>query len=465
MLNAAIRQLIRICVLCIVGGLIISATQVQAHAPTFDLGAALVAAQPGDVITVPAGVYAGPLRIDKAVTLQADGGAVIDGNGLGDVVTIVAPDVTIRGFTIRNSGDSLDREHSGITVEAPRATIEHNRLEDVLFGLYLKNAPGSVLRANKIFSKDLDIARRGDGIKVWYSAGCLIDGNQVSGSRDVIVWYSPRCTVQNNVVEASRYGIHLMNSDQQVLSNNVLRHNSVGVYVMYGRSIDLRDNVLYDNHGPSGYGIGLKDAVNVAAIGNRLVSNRVGLYVDNSPPEPKATVRFERNLLAYNEIGIELLPNVKRNIYVNNSFLENGEQVTIAGGGDAAANQWSLAGQGNYWSDYVGFDADGDRVGDLPYRSQRLFEELTQQHPELRLFQGSPATAALDLAARAFPIFQPRPMFTDEHPLLAPPTLPVVIGLPTAPVFANLIAALGIIGLAVVILTGGWRRVAMRSDK
>jgi nitrous oxidase accessory protein len=234
---------------------------------------------------------------------------------------------------------------------------------------------------------------------------------------------------------------------------------------MYGRSIELRDNVLYDNHGPSGFGIGLKDAVNVTASGNRVVSNRVGVYIDNSPPEPKATVRFERNLLAYNEIGVELLPNVKRNIYVNNSFLENGEQVTIAGGGDAAANQWSLAGQGNYWSDYVGFDADGDRVGDLPYRSQRLFEELTQQHPELRLFRGSPATAALDLAARAFPIFQPRPMFADEHPLLAPPTLPMVTGLPTAPVIANLLAALGMIGLAVVILTGGWRRVAIRSDK
>ena len=50
-------------------------------------------------------------------------------------------------------------------------TIENNRLEDVLFGVYLKNAPGSILRNNVVLSKDLEIGRRGDGIKVWYSAG------------------------------------------------------------------------------------------------------------------------------------------------------------------------------------------------------------------------------------------------------------------------------------------------------
>jgi nitrous oxidase accessory protein len=226
---------------------------------------------------------------------------------------------------------------------------------------------------------------------------------------------------------------------------------------MYGREITLRNNVLYNHRGPSGFGIGLKDAVNVAATGNRLVGNRVGLYVDNSPPEPKATVRFEQNLFAYNEIGAELLPNVKRNIYVHNSFLDNGEQVAIAGSGNATANQWSVAGEGNYWSDYVGFDANGDQIGDLPYRAQSLFEDLTQQYPELRLLQLSPATAALDLAARAFPIFQPRPKLADEYPLVAPPTLPEVAGLPTPPARENLALAVGMVGLAVVILMSSRR--------
>ena len=38
------------------------------------------------------------------------------------MVTIAADDVTITGFTIRNSGNSLDREHAGIFARGKRAT-------------------------------------------------------------------------------------------------------------------------------------------------------------------------------------------------------------------------------------------------------------------------------------------------------------------------------------------------------
>ena len=107
----------------------------------FDLHAALAAAQPGDTIVVPAGVYAGPLIIDRPVTLVGEGMPVIEGTGKGDVVTITAPDVTLRGFVIRNSGDSLDQENAGVTGLAPNLTIESNRFEDTLFGVYLKEAP------------------------------------------------------------------------------------------------------------------------------------------------------------------------------------------------------------------------------------------------------------------------------------------------------------------------------------
>ncbi len=82
----------------------------------FDLQALVDAAAPGDTIPVPAGIYAAPLVIDKPLTLVGDGMPVIQGDGTGDVVEITAPDVTLRGFVVRGSGDSLDREHAGITV-------------------------------------------------------------------------------------------------------------------------------------------------------------------------------------------------------------------------------------------------------------------------------------------------------------------------------------------------------------
>jgi nitrous oxidase accessory protein len=99
----------------------------QAQSVSFDLVQALAGARAGDTITIPAGTYRGPLVVDKPVTLAGEGWPVIDGGGQGDVLTVTAPDVTIRGLVIRNSGDSLTDEHAGITGLAPRITVQGNR--------------------------------------------------------------------------------------------------------------------------------------------------------------------------------------------------------------------------------------------------------------------------------------------------------------------------------------------------
>ena len=222
-------------------------------------------------------------------------------------------------------------------------------------------------------------------------------------------------------MERNRYGIHFMSTDDHLVEDNILRHNSVGIYLMYGNNYTLRRNLLLDNRGPSGYGFGLKEINNGTFEGNRIVNNRVGVYTDASPLRPDALVEFDHNLFAYNDIALTMLPDVQRNTYHENIFLDNNEQVAIAGSGELKGNDWALEGRGNYWSDYAGFDADGDTVGDLPYAPKSLYENLMDTHPELRLFQLSPATDALDLAAKAFPIFQPKPKMADPHPLMELP--------------------------------------------
>ncbi|MCI0393760.1 MAG: nitrous oxide reductase family maturation protein NosD [Chloroflexi bacterium] len=417
------------------------------------LNEALAQAQDGDTVEVYGGAYAGPVVIDRRVTLVGHDWPVIDGGGRGTVVTITAPGAALQGFVVRNSGDSLDEENSGVVVEAAGVTVANNRLEATLFGIDLQQAPGSVVRDNVIDSLDLPIARRGDAIRVWYSNDVRIENNHIAQGRDVVLWYSERLTIANNEVSDSRYGLHFMYCDDATIAGNRFLNNSVGVFLMYSRRLRLENNLLAGNRGPSGYGLGMKDLDDALVSGNVFLDNRVGIFLDNSPREIDSVGRVENNVLAYNDIGLSLLPSVRHNYFTGNSFVDNQEQVSVEGGGRMAENWWSVDGRGNYWSDYAGYDADGNGIGDVPYHADRLFEDLLDRKAELRLFIFSPAAQAVDFAARAFPFVRPQPKLVDDSPAMAPawpagaPALPrpETQSLPWA-VAALLLVALGLMG-------------------
>ncbi|MFN4218309.1 MAG: nitrous oxide reductase family maturation protein NosD [Candidatus Bipolaricaulia bacterium] len=375
----------------------------------------IASAPPGATLRVPQGVYAGSIIIDKPLAVISEG-AILDGQGQGTLVHIIAPDVTLKGFVLRNSGRSLAHEDSAILVEAPRAHIEENTLSHVLFGIYLKNAPGSVIRRNTITGLSVPEAERGDAIRLWYSSDVTVEENQTHNARDVIVWYSRTVLLRKNHFAGGRYGIHLMYAKEIQIEENTLLKNFVGVYAMYSQGLTIQKNLFMGHRGPSGYGVGLKDTDDALIAENVIADNSVGVFLDNSPSSVKTPVLFRKNLFAYNETAVMMLPSVRGDVFSENSFIENFEHVGIAGGGQPEGNLWAK----NFWGDYLGYDADGDGVGDLAYKSERLFEHLIDRYPQLRLFLYSPAIQALEFAARAVPLFQPQPKLTDPQPLMAP---------------------------------------------
>ncbi len=391
-----------------------------ASLPLGQIGRRIEAAPEGSIITVEPGIYREHLRITKPITLRARPGAVIDGDGSGDIIEITAPDVIIDGFTIRNTGIDLDQENAAIRALAPRVTIENNTLEDILFGIDLREAPGSVIRGNRIGGKNLDSARRGDGLRLWRSDDTIVESNTIHDGRDAILWYSKGVTVRNNTVHDSRYGLHLMYSDDVRIEGNRLTANSVGVYLMYSAGVELRHNILIRNRGPSGYGIGLKETDRFTVSDNLISGNRVGIYIDGSPFTDKQPGLFRGNTLAFNDIGITFLPSAKGNLLAGNNFVDNIDQISVAGRGNLDANQFWDGERGNFWSDYTGYDLNGDGVGDFVHESQTLFENLLDREPRLRLFLFSPAQQAIEFVGRAVPAIRPEPKFTDEVPLMHP---------------------------------------------
>jgi nitrous oxidase accessory protein len=393
---------------------------VAAEGPYTTISAALSEAEDGDTIEVRGGQHEGNLIIEKSVNLLGIDWPVIDGLNKGTVVKLIAPGTILKGFIIRNSGSSLDEENSGIAGEAPNLLIDGNQLEETLFGIYLRKAPGSKILNNNIQSKDLDLPRRGDPVRVWYSNNVLIENNQIDRGRDVVLWYSANLTVSNNTVANGRYGLHFMYCDDAIITGNSLLNNSVGTFMMYSRRLNLIENTIAYNHGPSGFGIGLKDMDDAVVKDNLFLGNRVGAHLDNSPREVDSIGTFQGNLFAYNDTGVNLMPSVRHNQFSNNTFLENQEQVNIGGGGMTKDNLWSMEGSGNYWSDYAGYDYDQNGVGDEIYQANKLFEDLVSRYPDLRLFNFSPSAQAIDFAAKAIPFVRPQPKLTDENPLMSP---------------------------------------------
>lgn len=381
------------------------------------IGAALAEAQPGDTIRVAAGKYAERIRIQLPVTLIGEGWPIIDGEDVGHVVEALAP-FEIRGFVLRGSGSDLEAEHAGVMVREAPARIIGNRMEDVLYGIYLKQAPRSLVAGNRIRGKSFGLARRGDGIRLWYSADTRVTGNEVRGVRDVVAYFSDRLALDDNVVRESRYGFHLMYCSDSRLTGNRLYDNQVGAYLMYSSRFRLTGNVFADAAGSSGMGLGLKDGDEIVAEENLFLENSVGVHLDNSPSGPARPNRFEDNTFALNGVAVRMLPSVTGNGFHRNDFLANGAPARVAGGaraGQVAQNDWS----GNHWSEHAGFDRDGDGRGDAPYVYAHLADDLLERRPELRIFALAPALEALDRVVQFFPLLRPEPVVVDPEPRLA----------------------------------------------
>ena len=143
-------------------------------------------AKKGDVIMLEPGTYKGPLTIEKSITLDGQGKAVIDSGGEGSVIYLDTDGATIRNLHLTNSGGSHNDLDSGIQVRGNFNVIKDNVIDNCLFGIDLQQSEFNVVRRNEISSKPVDLGMRGDAIRLWYSFGNKITDNFIHDSRDTV---------------------------------------------------------------------------------------------------------------------------------------------------------------------------------------------------------------------------------------------------------------------------------------
>jgi nitrous oxidase accessory protein len=379
---------------------------------------ALVDAAPeGSVLIPPPGNYAGPVIVTKRLTIDGRGLVTIDAGDKGTVFSLEVDDAVVRGLHLTGSGDSHDSDDSCLDVRGHRALIEHNRIDNCLFGIDLKQSSNSIVRHNTVRSKALDLGVRGDGLRLWYSNDNLIEGNTISDSRDMVAWYSHRNTFRNNVGMRSRYSIHFMFANHNLVEGNKFYDNAVGIYFMYTEGGGARNNLISHATGAAGMALGFKESSDHFIEGNEIIYCAVGIGSDLSPFQPGTTIRFKNNRIAYNGIAVQLTSELGGNHFTDNLFEGNLTDIFQAGRDQGDKNKWT----GNYFDSYQGFDKNGDGFGDTPHEHYAYADQIWMEMPVARFFKTSPVLELLDFLERLAPFSNPELQARDPQPRYAKP--------------------------------------------
>jgi nitrous oxidase accessory protein len=374
------------------------------------------AAKEGAVITPPAGLYKGSLKITKSIVIDGRGKVTIDGGGKGTVIDILADGVTIKGMHITGSGDQHNDIDAGIHIKSNYNVIKDNVITECLFGVDLEQASNNIVRRNKISSKaDAGLGVKGDAVRLWYSFNNKIEENYIRKSRDFVIWYSDGNRIANNDIANGRYGLHFMYAKYNLVENNSISKNAVGIFLMYSDGVVVRNNRLFQAQGNAGVGIGLKETSNVKMINNQILYNSRGISLDMSPFDPDTKNEIYGNEIAFNNIGISFLSDWKGNVVKDNRFKSNVLPVTVGSFASAKRNIW----EGNFWGSYEGFDRDKDGYGDTPYKLKIYSDRLWMDQPKAAFFQGTPVLSMLDFLERLAPFTKPLLMLSDKKPRIS----------------------------------------------
>ncbi len=369
----------------------------------------------GEEVALQPGTYLGPVVIDKPVILDGRGKVTIDGQGQGTVVVIKADGVVLRNMIITNSGGSHDQVDAGIHVRSSKNRIINNRIHNTLFGIDLQEAHDNEIIGNEISSQDRSLGLRGDGIRCWAGHRNIFRKNRIHDSRDMVIWYSNDNVIEDNEGWNNRYSLHFMYSGGNTVRHNTYHHNTVGIFLMYSRDILVEGNTVRYSLGGTGVGIGLKEADNMTVRNNEIVYCTSGIYFDLSPFQPEKFNFILANTVAYNIVGFDFNSTIARNIIKGNAFIDNLVTVKVRGNGVASGNIW----EGNYYSDYQGFDRDRDGYGDFVFNYDVYLDTLWMDNDWMLLFAGSPVVSVLNLLAKLAPISEPRRLFTDRKPVFS----------------------------------------------
>jgi nitrous oxidase accessory protein len=374
------------------------------------LSQAVDQAKSGDTIRVKADTYKTVnLEIKKRITIIGEKGAILDGNMEGYVLKLMADSIAISGFTIKKSGRSYTKDFAAIyAFKANYLSISNMTLIDPFFGMLIEKSKHGRIFNNTIFGHLARMDDSGNGIHLWHCSGMQIADNEVYKMRDgIYLEFVDESTIKNNYTHNNvRYGLHFMFSNHDNYLNNTFEHNGAGVAVMFSKFIVMRKNRFIENWGTASYGLLLKEIYDAEVEQNEFMDNTIGIFIEGS-----TRINYQKNVFSSNGWAIKVSGGCYANRFFKNDFLGNSFDVSY----NSKMNDNSF--EGNYWSEYVGYDLDKDGIGDVPYRPVKLFSYIVNNTPETIVLLRSLFVDIINFSEKVSPVFTPNELI-DDSPLM-----------------------------------------------
>ncbi|UCE38551.1 MAG: Ig-like domain-containing protein [Thermoplasmata archaeon] len=165
--------------------------------------------------------------------------------------------------------------------------------------------------------------------------------------------------IYNNTIISNIYGIILSNIKSHAIYSNNISCNKEGVWLRQSTSNSIRYNNITNNNG-TGINLTLSSSNNIIENNNITSNNKSGILIIEDSND---NIIFRNNISHNAGIGLNIIDasgnQIHHNNFVNNT--QNAYDSTIA------LNDWDDGAEGNFWSDYLGSDDNGDGFGEDPY--------------------------------------------------------------------------------------------------
>lgn len=199
-------------------------------------------ASSGNIIYVYTGTYYENIILDKELVLKGENkeDTVINAQGFGNVITVVATNCSISNLTITGSGQSDSIQAScGIYSKNYSLSIFNNTIRDNHVGI-------AILQGTLTAIKNNALSHNNKGVYLQNSSSIYLINSTLSHNNEAVNLYSSfNNTIQNCTIHTNNKGIYLYSCSSNIIQGCSLYNNSQqGIYLHYSAKNTIIHNIF-----------------------------------------------------------------------------------------------------------------------------------------------------------------------------------------------------------------------------